>query len=293
MYKKIITIFFTISLNQQIFFAADILHESTTVPSQEIKGNEFDYTGSGFSGEEVHFSSTNGNWGECLPEELSDTYRGKEDTLFFKDFTFSLFSVALLIISFFLLSEGVKTQELTTTKKKYKVNLEKDILIPIIASFSILGICVFYLFSYQALCELALNAKNSEYKSEREKAIFFYYLSKPRLLASAFLIASLIPAMVGLLKFLMIIVSPFKQGNKAKTETSFAKQLTWSALLGAIITAITLATSVISLYKELSLKKEPTSIKESTFKHGKETGPITPERRGEAHLTRPEGETQR
>lgn len=292
MYNIIIIIFFAFSLSQQIF-AADILREGTTVPSQEIKGNEFNSdtdgkSGEGLpgevsgthSGEEEGPSTTGEDWGEGLFGYAGTHFNNVEegDTPLFpqKDFTFFLFSVALLIVSFFLLYEGVKIQKVITTGKKHKFNLEKEILVPIIASFSILGIGVFYLFSYQTLCELALNAKNSEYRFEREKFLFFYYLSKPRLLASAFLIASLIPAMVGLLKFLMITVSPFKQGTKAKTEIGFAQRLTWSALLGAIITAITLATSVNGLYKELALKKEPTSIKESTLKQGEGMGLFKP-----------------
>ena len=104
----------------------------------------------------------------------------------------------------------------------------------------------------------------------KEKNSFsFTTYQNPRLLASAFLIASLIPAMVGLLKFLMTYaVSPYKQGTKAKTEIGFAQRLTWSALLGAIITAITLANKCSWLIQRACIKERTNIDKESTLKQG-------------------------
>lgn len=156
----------------------------------------------------------------------------------------------MFIISIFLLYEGAQFLKRLTEKKKYKYDF--DVVIPIAASFGILAIWAVYLYFYPSLYKLKSDSSYKEY------FLLLNALTHPRIFAPVFFLASLMAASVGLLKFSTAAILSFQYETKNKKENSSFKRLTWAAIIGAIITAITLATNAVILYKELIPTKEMT-----------------------------------
>ncbi len=147
------------------------------------------------------------------------------------DFVVLLSSIIILIISLFLLSEAVKTQ-------KYFLNEEKVVSLWGEVWCWIISLLIIVLWVHRTvLVTLLMGPSFMSYGM----CFFDGFLFQPREYAPGFLLASLLPTSVGLLKLLTVVAAPQRRVPGA-----------WGvALVKIIFNLLTAVASIVTLIKLL------------------------------------------
>lgn len=146
-------------------------------------------------------------------------------------FLFLLFSLTLWVIALFLLHQGVAFQKWTTSQDEKAPDPEAGLVMSWVLSFVIIFLWYFYLLISRKL------------SLETGADLLWYTFMESREIVPAFLLASIVPAVIAIFKFL--ITGSSLRSFPVQNFPCMRSPL--SALVGAIFAAVQLTASIATL----------------------------------------------